>query len=217
MNLSQCKNVNSPRIKGILDHNQLRVLNLAFIDDMSDDAFVVLPAGFESTSNIYPKSISKLEILKLCKSRITDKSIHRIAKMQGLVEIRLQWCTGITDQGVAVLVRNCPFLQVIDLKSCMITDHSLNAIGEECAELRELDLSWCFQVSNVGLQCLLPDHGKVHSLEKLSLVWCQQITDESLEILSNITSLRCLQLSGCGSISKESLTNIRRIVQDVVL
>lgn len=190
---------------------------MAFIDDMSDEAFMLLPQQVPRGSPHKAYNESKLEILKLCKSKITDISIHRIATMHGLIEIRLQWCSGITDFGIAVLVRNCPNLQVIDLKSCTITDGALNSIGEDCAELRELDLSWCFNVSNLGLQKLLPDHGKVQCLEKLSLVWCQQVTDESLDILSKITSLRCLQLSGCASITKNGITQIREVVEDVVI
>lgn len=121
--------------------------------------------------------------------------------MQDLEEIHLPWCTGITDAGVVALARNCHKLKVIDLKSCPITDVALQAIGTRCANLLDLDLSWCFGVTDRGLIGLLPDEGHKPTLLSLSLVWCPQIDDSSLQILSRISSLRRVQLKGCTSIS----------------
>ena len=100
------------------------------------------------------RNSSQLEILNLCKSRITDDSIFRMSFLIALVEIRLQFCSGITSTGIAALARNCPRLRLIDLKSCPVTDAALAAIAELSTELRELDLSWCPSFTDEGLEML---------------------------------------------------------------
>jgi hypothetical protein len=98
---------------------------------------------------------SPLQKLNLCKSKITDAGIFRMAYLAALVEIRLQWCTGITDAGVASLVRNCPKLRLLDLKSCPVTDAALQSIAALCRDLRVLNLSWCPGFSEQSLLELL--------------------------------------------------------------
>ena len=71
-----------------------------------------------------------------------------------LREIGLQWCAGITDDGVVALSSLCPKLQVIDLKSCSISDVSVRAVSKNCTDLRHLDLSWCMGISDAGFLCL---------------------------------------------------------------
>lgn len=163
LNLSQCKNVKSPKIQEIFQHNQLKSLNLAFIDDISDEAFLLLPSNISIYNNNNNNennnqvvlnnnnSYSPLLKLNLCKSKITDMSIFRMAHLVSLLEIRLQFCTGITDTGILALVRNCPKLTLIDLKSCTVTDESIICIAASCKALKELDLSWCPGFTDLGL------------------------------------------------------------------
>lgn len=212
LNLSQCKNVKSPKIQDIFEHNHLKSLNLSFIDDISDEIFQKLPRFINSPKNS-EFNLSSLRALSLCKSKITDESITHMATMRGLTEIRLQWCTGITDRGILTLVKLCPKLRIIDLKSCIITDASLDAIGAVCQELRELDLSWCFNVTNIGLQKLIP----MNELETLSLVWCPQLTDETLDILGTFPSLRKIKLNGCSGLTATNLEKFSSSSVEVII
>jgi hypothetical protein len=209
LNLQQCKNVRLPCLQRVFCHNALRTLNLAFIDGVSDELFSLLPttsveflSSAVSTELVLSEQLhSSLRALNLCRSRITDFSIYKIVLLQDLEEIQLPWCTGITDAGVVALAVNCTKLKVIDLKSCRITDVALRAIGRRCLQLLVLDLSWCFGVSDDGLQELLPQDGAKATLMHLSLVWCPQITDRSLDVLSRISSLQRVQLKGCPEIT----------------
>ena len=171
LNLSQCKNVISSHIQHIFEHNQLQILNLAYIDDISDEAFILLPSCYNNNNNnnnklnshsymnhtslpswsssqssLSPTSKSKklwrslittttsstssLLKLNLCRSKITDISIYHMIHLNELIEIRLQYCYGITDVGILALTKNCPKLKLIDLTSCAITDQSLLSIGK---------------------------------------------------------------------------------------
>jgi bacterioferritin-associated ferredoxin len=206
----QCKNVKSPKIQHIFEHNQLRNLNLGFIEDISDEAFMLLPS---SSTSVYPTC--PLQKLNLCKSKITDSSIFKMSCLIALLEIRLQWCTGITDKGVRSLVRSCPKLRLLDLKSCAVTDASLQSISELCSELRELDLSWCPGFSETGLLQLVPalhSSGEVTGakrLERLCLEWCLQITDRTLRALHAVPTLKTVQLAGCAGVTADGVEWLR--------
>jgi len=164
LNLSQCKNITSFHIQHIFEHNQLQILNLAYIDDISDEAFLLLPSCYNNnnnninnnnicnsqqlmlthtTSSLSPtsksskswrsssmSSSSSLLKLNLCRSKITDISIYHMIHLNELIEIRLQYCYGITDDGITALTKNCPKLKLIDLTSCAISDQALASIGK---------------------------------------------------------------------------------------
>lgn len=216
----QCKNVKSPKIQHIFQHSQLQNLNLGFIEDISDEAFLLLPSAAASVP-FGVRRISPLQKLNLCKSKITDSSIFKMSCLIALLEIRLQWCTGITDKGVRSLVRNCPKLRLLDLKSCAVTDDSLASIAEMCTELRELDLSWCPGFSEEGLWQLVPvlrgaggsgegGVGGAQCLERLCLEWCLQITDRTLRALHALPTLAHVQLAGCAGVTAEGVEWLRR-------
>lgn len=128
-----------------------------------------------------------------------------MACLVALLEIRLQWCSGITDAGITSLVRNCPKLRLLDLKSCPVTDGGIASIATLCAELKELDLSWCPGFSEEGLAQLVQTgrqgRNEAQQLERLSLEWCMQVTDRTLRALSALTSLKRVRLGGCAGIT----------------
>jgi hypothetical protein len=41
-------------------------------------------------------------------------------------------CGGISDRGISSLVEGCPRLEIIDLKSCLITDVAIDSIAKVC-------------------------------------------------------------------------------------
>mmetsp|Transcript_8517 Transcript_8517/g.12715 ORF Transcript_8517/g.12715 Transcript_8517/m.12715 type:complete len:419 (-) Transcript_8517:187-1443(-) len=230
LNLSQCKHIAAPAIQDIFNHNQLRSLNLAFTDVISDESFLVLPSvtahplqyptggGLPDTFSNSPASLflgrerSALERISLGMSSITDKSLYRLACFGStLKEICLQWCDAITDDGIRVLVRHCLQLSDMNLKSCRgITDSSLQAIGRECPALRHLNISWCHDISDDGILQLTPDrYGKCTQLKSLCVVWCPQVTDTSICALSALPSLQTVQATGCEGITERSINTLR--------
>lgn len=252
LNLSQCKNVASPKVQQVFEHHQLLSLNLAFIDSISDEAFLSLPfaapcqshhaaaaaagaiaamaalhpaAAAAATAGFAAKQ-SPLQKLNLCKSRITDRSIFRMCSLVALVEIRLQWCTGITDTGIDALVRSCPQLQLIDLKSCnSLTDSAIASIAARSCNLRELDLSWCHGYTDAGLLMMADAHcsaaaaAAAHGstgcglglLDSIYIDWCPQITDAGVEALGRITTLRRIHVVGCVGVSSASFERLSRL------
>jgi len=47
-------------------------------------------------------------------------------------------------------------------------------------------------------------------LEKLSIEWCSQITDEAMNMISNIKSLKSIHITGCSGITEEGLIYLIR-------
>jgi Leucine Rich repeat len=125
---------------------------------MTDDTAVTPSAGSDRSPKANKMKqnnrCSSLRMLQLAKSRVTDKSMLRMAFFADLLEIHLQWCSGITDTGIAALVTGCPRLEIIDLKSCSITDAAIGLIAKGSKELRSLDVSWCSNLTDSGIQRL---------------------------------------------------------------
>lgn len=223
----QCKKVRSPHLHRLFGHRQLLSLNIAFIDDICDETFAPLDArsirlapveaataapGAPSPPAAPVASCSPLQQLNLSKSRITDATLLRLHFLQQLREIRLQWCHGITDRGVASLVACSPHLRHIDLQSCVaVSNEAVAHIARGCAQLRYLNLSWCPAIGTEGIRHLAPQwsfdgRGATQSspprhLETVSLVWCAQVDDETVKVLAAIPSLRTAELVGCAAVS----------------
>ena len=47
-------------------------------------------------------------------------------------------------------------------------------------------------------------------LEKLSIEWCSQITNEAMNMISNILSLKSIHITGCCGITEEGLICLKR-------
>jgi F-box/leucine-rich repeat protein 2/20 len=269
LSLSQCKHMKSNDLQYLFQHQHLKILNLSFIDSVTDETFRLLPKAVSTivssssspslssrpipppaTPSIQP---SPLQILNLCKCSISDKAMESFVSFSQLIELRLSWCTNITDQGIQFLVSYCSQLQYLDLTSCSITNKALAYLGKLCQKhLKELDLSWCMEINNDGLRYLLPmysnkneheeqpemseegnnrarytPHCKYDSsddcdlfptyLERLHLVWCSQINNESLEILSNIPSLKYLAINGCNEVTAEAGEVLKRTGVEIIV
>ncbi len=233
----QCRKVRSPQVHRIFEHQQLRSLNLAFIDHICDEAFLSLQESgmlaFDTTDLTQslpadpeavaapPKSPSPLQRLNLGKCRITDVTLLRLNFLVHLEEVQLQWCCGVTDAGVASLVRHSPQLRHVDLQSCSaIGDGAVRAVADHCLQLRFLNLSWCQGFTSSALLYLAArcsersqpageeDSPPARHLQRLNLVWCPQVDDGVLRSLSSISTLQCVELLGCADVTSEGLASL---------
>lgn len=173
---------------------------------VTDESFLSFPVMLHSKQM---QAKSPLRKLNLGKSTISDVSMHRMGFLSDLVEIRLQWCQGITDAGIKALITNCPSLRLIDLKSCLITDEAVMSIARESKNLKVLDLSWCSKLTNASIGYLVAyqhchaSSSKVSGgIETLYLVWCSNLTDAGVSFLREVSSLKTVDLSGCMHIGK---------------
>ena len=102
-------------------------------DDIANDGDIIVVQPKHQRIRLN-RRYSSLQVLHLAKSRITDKSLLKMSFLADLIEIHLQWCSGISDIGIAALVSGCVKLEIIDLKSCSITDVSISSIARGSKE-----------------------------------------------------------------------------------
>lgn len=83
---------------------------------------------------------------------LTEQCLTHLHTCSTLKSVLLKKCTFVSDAGVIALVPHLPQLTKLDLNSCNITDASLQAIAENCANLRELDVCICHSVNKSAVQ-----------------------------------------------------------------
>lgn len=99
-------------------------------------------------------------------------------------------------------------LKVIKLDGCAIGEANLSLIGSGCTELKELSLSKCQGVTDVGIVGVVT---ACTGLQKLDLTCCREITDVAIEaIATNCKGLLSLKMENCLLGTAEGLISIGR-------
>ncbi|CAH1251675.1 FBXL20 [Branchiostoma lanceolatum] len=100
----------------------------------------------------------------------------------------------IGDAGLIPLVVNNPQLQTLSLAECNIMDLSLEKVAKFLGEgLTCLDLSWCEEITDSGLSCVV---GACRNLQQLSLRQCLSTAHTLVRLGENCRQLRSLMMSG---------------------
>ena len=128
-----------------------------------------------------------------CTDVITDESLCLMGKYlnRALRVLNIQNCDSVTDRGLLDLVR----LDADELTlSRYATRYDLNdTLGVRCQHLERLNISGCYQVTDVSIKVLAAVCG--HTFETLVARGCHHLTDVSLVALStkcpNFSSLNC--------------------------
>ncbi|KAK6139393.1 hypothetical protein DH2020_026863 [Rehmannia glutinosa] len=145
---------------------------------------VLRPEFLPSLLSKLPR-ISSLD-LSVC-PRIDDDAVYLLLSSAAPIWTRrikrltLSRCSGLRFRGLETLVGNCVNLESVDVSYCSGFGDLEAAALSRAAELRELSLDKCANVSDVGLAKIAVGCPK---LERLSLRWCFDITDIGVELLS---------------------------------
>lgn len=125
-----------------------------------------------------------LEVLNLygC-NLLTDTIMNDIGfNCKELKILRIGKSPGITDAGISSLFKSRDSskgsnskLEIIDLKqNSNITDDSLKAIADNCDKIKEINFSWCRNITGMGIEYLVQKCK--NSLRKLFLNECSSIS-----------------------------------------
>lgn len=139
--------------------------------------------------------------------RFGDREAAAVSNCEGLKEVRLDKCLGVTDVGLARIVVGCERLEKLSLKWCLqVTDLGVELLCKKCFHLKLLDLSY-LKVTNESLRSI----SSLPKLEILVMVGCLSVDDVGLQYLEHgCPSLKELDISRCGGISLYGLTSILR-------
>ncbi|XP_010243424.1 PREDICTED: F-box protein At3g58530 [Nelumbo nucifera] len=148
-----------------------------------------------------------------CKN-ITDKSLHLIAdNYQELEFLNLTRCVKVTDGGLQQVLLKCCLLRSLNLYALSsFTDEAYKKIAV-LAHLRFLDLCGAQNLSDQGLSCI----AKCKNLVSLNLTWCVQITDVGvIAIAEGCCSLEFLSLFGIVGVTDRCLEVLSRFCSNTL-
>ncbi|KAI8086746.1 uncharacterized protein BX664DRAFT_336658 [Halteromyces radiatus] len=159
--------------------------------------------------------------LSLAHKKVTDDTFAYLMPMvrRRLRSLCLAQCFHLTDVGFrslwmekedSPLFSPAPlqYLHTLDLNSCwLLTDKSLQLLGEKCPQLTRLDLSNCRKITNGGMYLFLEAKRVNHSkgLEWLSLSYCKNLNDVTMQHLAEYTNttLTYLNIQRCTKITDQ--------------
>ncbi|KAK9054899.1 hypothetical protein SSX86_025978 [Deinandra increscens subsp. villosa] len=164
------------------------------------------------------RSLERLSLSR-CKS-VTDIGIGCIAV--GCLKLRvlnLKWCLGIGDLGVALIGVKCKEIRSLDLSHLLITrkclpsllklqyledlvlegccginDESLVSLKQGWTSLKTLNMSYCEDVTHVGVSSLTSSTG---CLQNLNLAYGPLVTLALSESIQKLSKLQSIRLDGC--------------------
>uniref|UniRef100_A0ACD5VXK3 Uncharacterized protein n=2 Tax=Avena sativa TaxID=4498 RepID=A0ACD5VXK3_AVESA len=129
----------------------------------------------------------------------------------GVASLSFSWCQDHMNELVMSLAHKFTKLQVLSLRQIkpQLEDNAVEAVANNCHDLRELDLSRSFRLSDRSLYALA--HGCLH-LTRLNISGCSNFSDAALvHLTSQCRNLKCLNLCGCvRAVSDRALQAIAR-------
>lgn len=170
----------------------------------------------------YCHHLQKLSLLHA--AALTDVAITYIAEsLPKLTYLALEGNHNITGASMKLLGRGCPDLVYLFLADCFqMCDNGLKGFAATKG-LRVLNLADCVRVTDTGVRCvvegpsgptirelnltnclrvgdttLLRIAQRCHSVAYARFCYCEWVSDAGVELLGNMQSLRCLDLSGCA-------------------
>ena len=170
--------------------------------------------------------------------KLTDESLNHLSQgLKSLKSLNLSFCVSITDTGLKSLSR-LDSLRSVNLRSCdNVSDIGIAFLSEKenGSGLENLDVSFCANVTNMGLKhistgfaklkclsmttCSINDEGlkkmskNLANLEELNIGQCVSITDDGLKsVCENMKGLKAIDLYGCTKVSSKTLEKIKKSI-----
>ncbi|KAJ9184646.1 hypothetical protein P3X46_004350 [Hevea brasiliensis] len=220
LNLNGCQKISDkgieaitsacPKLKVFSIYWNVRVTDVG-INHLVENGKHVVDLNLSGCKNISDKSLQlvadnyqDLESLNLTRCiKLTDGGLQQIlVKCSSLQSLNLYALSTFTDKAYKK-ISNLAHLQFLDLCGAQnLSDDGLSCIAK-CKNLVSLNLTWCVQVTDVGVIAIAEG---CTSLEFLSLFGIVGVTDKCLEALSKFcsTTITTLDVNGCIGIKKRS-------------
>ncbi|XP_019851981.1 PREDICTED: F-box/LRR-repeat protein 13-like [Amphimedon queenslandica] len=149
-------------------------------------------------------------------SSLTDRAFKHLAlENRKLKTFKVENNDHISDLSLRALAKSCRDLQVVYLAGCTkISDQGLKSLGH-LKKIHSLNLADCSRVSDAGVRYIV-EHNSGPVLRELNLTNCAKISDVTpLRIAQHCRNLMYLNLSFCEHISDtgvELLTQLSNLV-----
>jgi len=137
---------------------------------------------------------------------ISDPAVELIAaNCKQLKHLFLDMCEGVTDLGILAIGESLHSLLSLGLCANQITDRSLLALSAGCIKLEKLELSFCHQLTALGIQTLA-EH--CPNLTNLNACLVDQIDDDAISALALNCNLTEINLRSCLLITDVSMKSL---------
>lgn len=153
---------------------------------------------------------ASMENVCLWSQTLTDSALESFAGNAGssLRRFVVRACTSLTDQGILSLVQRAPHLRSLDLSFVSaVTDASVVAVCASLStSLRKLLLRKCVQLTDVSIKAI----SACSQLEVVDISYCTEVTDVGVgELVRGCgSSLLLLSMSNCKLLTDATLVAI---------
>jgi Leucine Rich Repeat (LRR) protein len=193
LSLAACKLIGDPELQVVSRIRSLEKLDVSLCGSITDVGlgWLAQHSGLRSLA------------LNFCYS-ITDDGLLSLSGVSGLNSLSLRSCEQITDAGIGRLQRLA--LKDLDLPDfASITDDSLATLSQ-ITTLRRLRMANLKHISDDGFQMLQ----QLKSIEHLVLEHLSGLTDRVLDCFDGMSSLRTLEIAGCGGLNEIAIFEFAR-------
>jgi hypothetical protein len=163
-------------------------------------------AGAGAARADFCSSLTCLRASGVQDEEVIERSASACARLQAL-GLR---SSSVGDQTLSSIAGACPGLRAIDLSNTPTGDYGVSMLLLQCDNLRQLALRAC-PISDAALASIALGGS---NLETLDVGWCRQLTDEGLENMtapSALPSLRSLNLTKCNLLSFKAVCSVARL------
>eukprot|EP00058_Branchiostoma_floridae_P002534 XP_002588022.1 hypothetical protein BRAFLDRAFT_89008 [Branchiostoma floridae] len=161
----------------------IRELNIAGNRDVDDDdilALVKQQNGLTSLDVAMCGELTSQTVLHI-QTYVPQMPYLNFSKFRELVCLRLNMCTGVTDQSLVAIATNVPSLEELSISQChQVTDDGVTKVVKRLQRLTFLDISCNDKLTNCTLASISQ---YCHCLQKLDVSLCSQMSHDALDKL----------------------------------
>lgn len=133
-------------------------------------------------------------------------------QVRNLQALYLNQCDNINVEILYNIATNLISLNILDITGSNITDQDIDYLSKNknniFPQLKSINLSKCYQITDEGLKYLTNIDGILKNLEELYLNKCYKITDIGLNYIKLLKNLKLLDISWCNQITDTSMNII---------
>lgn len=144
--------------------------------------------------------LPNLENLDVSFSDFSDQQILTLESCPQIKRFAMRECTSVTPLGMSMLARYLPSLLHLDLSNCFSVYDDI--LSELPLNLRSLALSWCQNITDVGLSSM---EEMLLQLHTLAINHCRSLGAQTMEVLAKSSHLRNLNLNYCRGLDSTTL------------
>eukprot|EP00602_Paraphysomonas_sp_CaronLab_P005257 CAMPEP_0185038186 /NCGR_PEP_ID=MMETSP1103-20130426/33522_1 /TAXON_ID=36769 /ORGANISM="Paraphysomonas bandaiensis, Strain Caron Lab Isolate" /LENGTH=481 /DNA_ID=CAMNT_0027576501 /DNA_START=21 /DNA_END=1466 /DNA_ORIENTATION=- len=177
-----------------LQSRNLKSLDLSALHGLDDQAIEDMLLGTHILTFLTELRLTESSVSSACFRNIFSSSCSEDGGGRLPLELLdISWCENIEATDISKVVRLCPLLRSLLLRSSRADADTVLTVAASCPSLTELQVSRCDDISDICLQELCTLKG----LQSLDVSWASIQNQSTVSFLWSCQTLRVLSLQGC--------------------